>query len=77
MNDLLNKSQEAANTEDELIDSSFDLDSSIKSDTSHQMEEFNEEWVAQLSRDDKFSFYIIILLLQWEKEIQKHQNWWD
>jgi len=60
MNDLLNTSQEAANTEDELADPSFDLDSSIKSDVSHQMEEFNEEWVAQLSRDDKFSLAMFL-----------------
>ena len=57
MNDLLNTSQEAANTEDELIDPSFDLDSC---NTSHQMEEFNEEWVAQLPRDDKFSLAMFL-----------------
>lgn len=33
--DLLNTSVEALDTDDELVDKSFDLDSSIKSDTIH------------------------------------------
>jgi len=60
MDDLFNTSQEAANTEDECSDQSFDLNSSIKSEKSHQMEVFNEEWVAQLSSDAKFSLAIFI-----------------
>ena len=55
MDDLLNLSFEAANTDDEGVDLSFELDSSIQSDTHHQSEEFCEEWLAQLSRDDKYS----------------------
>ena len=41
---LLNTSLEAANTEDEDVDPSFELNSSIKSDAAFRMETFNEEW---------------------------------
>ena len=44
MIDLLNTSPETTNTEDEDIDPSFELNSSIKSDTSHRLETFSEEW---------------------------------
>jgi len=56
MEDLLNLSQEAANTDDEGHDSSFKLDS----DTQHQMETYCEEWVVQLSRDDRYSLGIFL-----------------
>ena len=58
MEDLLNLSFEAANTDDEGVYPSFELDSSIQSDTHHQSEVFCEEWVALLSRDDKYSHYL-------------------
>lgn len=60
MIDLLNTSLEAADTEDEDMGPSFELNSSIKSDTCHQLETFSEEWVAQLSRDDKFSLAMFL-----------------
>jgi len=48
MQELLDLSQEAANTDNEELDPSFDLDTSVKSDTPHQIEAFCEEWVSQL-----------------------------
>jgi len=60
MEDLLNLSFEAANTDDKVADPSFELDSSIQSDTHHQSEVFCEEWVAQLSRDDIYSLAIFL-----------------
>ena len=58
--DLLNLSQEAANADNEDCDPSFSLDSSLKSDTQHQIETFCEEWVVQLSRDDRYSLEIFL-----------------
>ena len=55
MNELLDLSHEAENTDDEDANPSFDLNSSVKSDTQHQIETFCEEWVIQLSRDDRFA----------------------
>jgi len=60
MEDLLNLLFEAANTNVEVVDPSFELDSIIQSDTHHQSEVFCDEWVAQLSRDDKYSLAIFL-----------------
>ena len=60
MENLLNLSQEAANTDDEGQDPSFNLDSSLKSDTQHQIETICEEWVVQLSKDDRYSLGIFL-----------------
>ena len=57
--DLLNLSHEAKDTDNEE-DPSFELDSSIKSDTHHLLDTFCEEWVAQLSREDRISLGIFI-----------------
>jgi len=57
---LLNLSFEAASTDDEEVDPSSELDSSIQSYTHHQSKDFCEEWVAQLSRDDKYSLVIFL-----------------
>ena len=43
MEDLLNLLSEAANTDDENVDPSFELNSSLQSDTHHQSEVFCEE----------------------------------
>ena len=43
---LLNTSLEATNTEYEDVDPSIELNSSIKSDTTQQLETFSEEWVS-------------------------------
>ena len=60
MQELLDLSHKAANTDDEELDPSFDLDSSVKSDTHHQSETFCEEWVSQLSRDDKLALGVFL-----------------
>ena len=43
-------SEDALDTEDEDVDPSFDLDSSLKD---HMVDDFCEEWVLQLEHDDK------------------------
>ena len=49
-------SEDALDTEDEAVDPTFDLDSSMKSDSDHIAETFCEEWMsAQLDRDDRLS----------------------
>jgi len=58
MQDLLDLPYEAANTYDEELDLSFDLNTSAKSDTQHQIATFCEEWVTQLSRDDRYALRI-------------------
>ena len=60
MQELLDLSCEAINMDDEALDSSFDLNSSMKSDTQHQIETFCEEWVTQLSRDDRYALGVFL-----------------
>ena len=60
MEELLDLSREAEDTDDEDADPSFDLNSSVKSDTQHQIETFCEEWVVQLSRDDRFALGVFL-----------------
>ena len=60
MKELLDLSHEAENTDDEEIDPSFELNSSVKSDTTHQIETFCEEWVTQLSRDDRIALDVFL-----------------
>lgn len=52
---LLEMEGEALNTDDETLDPSFDLDSSLTSDQDHLIENFCEDWVLQLDSDDKVS----------------------
>lgn len=49
---MLNLSHDATDTENEEADPSFDLDSSMKSDSKHVVETFCEEWVTSLSWED-------------------------
>ena len=53
ISELAQMLDDALNTEDESIDPTFDLDSSIKVDYNHMMESFCEDWMLQLERDDK------------------------
>ena len=48
LEELLAMSDDALNTESEDVDPTFDLDESMKSDTSHLVESFCEEFVAHL-----------------------------
>ena len=47
-------------TDSEGEDPSFELNSSLKSDTHHFLDTFCEEWVAQLSCKDTFSLDIFL-----------------
>ena len=47
-------------TVNESIDPSFDLDSSLISDAENIVDNFCEEWVFQLDRDDKVSLGIVL-----------------
>lgn len=44
--DLLSTS-DAPDDDDEMVDPTFDIDSSMRSDTTHQLESFCENWVFQ------------------------------
>ena len=51
---------DALDTEDEDVDPSFDLDSSLKSDSNHIIDNFCEKWVAHLNHEDRVSFGIFL-----------------
>ncbi len=53
-------SDDALDAEDEAVDPTFDLDSSMKSDTDHIAETFCEDWVSHLDRDDHVSLGIFL-----------------
>ena len=50
LSEILAISEDALDTEDEDVDPSFDLDSSLKD---HMVDDFCEELVLQLEHDDK------------------------
>ena len=52
-------SDDALDTDNESVDPSFDLDSSLKSDN-FLVEKFCEDWVLQLDRDDKVSLGVFL-----------------
>ena len=58
------------NTKDENVDPSFDLDSILKSDSDHIIDNFCEEWVSHLNHEDS-----VLLGLGSVKE--KWQSWLD
>ena len=60
LSDLLNLSHDALNTSNECVDPDFDPETSIKSDTNFMTDKFCEEWLAQLSRDDKTSLGLFL-----------------
>ena len=60
LEDLLNLSVEALDTEDEALDPSFDLDETVKSDTGHTRETFCEEWVTHLDWEDRVSLGLFL-----------------
>ena len=45
--------EDALDTDDETVDPSFDLNSSVRSDSDHLVENFCEDWVCHLDRDDR------------------------
>ena len=57
---LLSMSDDALDTEDENADPSFDLDASMKSDVDHLAENFCEDWVSHLERDDRVSLGLFL-----------------
>ena len=57
---LVMMSEDALDTEDEAVDPTFDLDSSMKSDTDHIAETICEEWVSQLDRDDRVALGLFL-----------------
>lgn len=57
---LITMSDEALDTEDETVDPTFNLDDSMKSDTDHMCENFCEDWVSHLDRDDRVSLGLFL-----------------
>ena len=48
LTDLLTMSEDALDTENEEIHPTFDLDASIKSDSTYLIETFCDDWISQL-----------------------------
>ena len=51
---------DALDTEDEDVDPSFDLDSNLKSDSDHIIDNFCEEWVTHLNHEDRVSLGLFL-----------------
>ena len=60
MSVLLNTPGEALDADDENVDPSFDLETSLTSDHEYFVEKFCEEWVLQLDHDDKVSLGLFL-----------------
>ena len=76
MEDLLktpDTSLEELDTDDEEVDASFSIDSSIKSDIDHVKDTFCENWVGQLERDDLVSLGLF-LTFQLSNLLQKKET---
>lgn len=58
--DLVMMSDEALDTDDEEVDPSFDLDSSVTTDKQHIMETFCEEWITSLDWEDRASLGLFL-----------------
>ena len=71
---MLQLSEEALDTEYEEVDPSFDLNESIQCDGNHILDNFCEEWVTYLGREDRTALGIFqyvqmkILLAKGETE---------
>lgn len=59
---LLVQPDEALDTDNEELDPSFDLDSSLRSDTDHMVDAFCEEWITSLSWEDRASLGLLFQL---------------
>jgi len=60
LTDLLNLSHDALDTSNDCVDPDFDLESSMKSESSYIVDKFCEEWLAQLSREDVVSLGLFL-----------------
>ncbi len=61
----------ALDTDDETVDPSFDLDSSMRSDVDHAVESFCEDWVCHLDRDDQLSLGLFLCV----SNSETHSTW--
>ena len=68
LGDLLELSVDALNTDNETVDTSFDMDNSIKSDCTHITENFCEKWVTRLDWEDRALTRAILSLSDGRKE---------
>ena len=65
---LLTMSEDALDTDDEAVDPSVDLDTSMKSDIDHLVESFCEDWDTHLGRDERV-FLGLFLTFQLTKQL--------
>ena len=57
---LLVMTGDAADINDEAVNPTFEVDSSIKSDVDHIMETFGDDWISHLDRDNRDSLGIFL-----------------
>ena len=60
LSQLIAMHEDALDTDDETVVPSFDLDSSARSDSDHLVENFCEDWVCHLDRDDRVSLGLFL-----------------
>jgi hypothetical protein len=60
LTDLLNVSYDVLDTDDETVDPSFDLDTSITSDEAHMIDAFSKNWVTQMRWEDRTSLGLFL-----------------
>ena len=60
LTDLLNVSYDVLDTDDEAVDPSFDLDTSITADEAHMIDSFCENWVTQMRFEDRTSLGLFL-----------------
>ena len=58
--EVLTLSQDAPDIDDESVDPTFDLESSLLSDTDYMVEDFCDDWVSHLDRDDLVSLGLFL-----------------
>ena len=60
LTNLLNVSYNVLDTDDEAVDPSFDLDTSIISDEAHMIDAFSKNWVTQMRWEDRTSLGLFL-----------------
>ena len=79
----LHTSDEVLDTDDESIDPTFDLDTSLRSDKDFMTEEFCDDWVLQLNHRDRVSLGLFLCFFSsarhWileKRRLLNMQCWW-
>ena len=70
---LMSMPEDALDTDDETVDPTFDLDSSMTADVDFTVDNFCEDWVCHLERDDRVSLGLF-LCFQHKKQFKLRET---